>query len=103
MEPMKPMKAMEPMKPMAPMKPQQAWWPEGLGTPASTGSQDDLKYAYFADARRLAVQSGGRTTVYDTADHQIGGVSQQRQGKDGRATFTSQHGDVSLDQLKIVS
>ena len=41
-------------------------------------------------------------TVYDTLDHQIGGVSQQ-QGSGGSLTFTSQYGTVSISQLPIVS
>jgi hypothetical protein len=41
-------------------------------------------------------------TVYDTLDHQIGGVSQQ-QGSGGSLTFTSQYGTVSVSSLPIVS
>jgi hypothetical protein len=103
MKPMTPMKPMEPMKPMQPMRPQERWWPADLGEPSATGSQNDLRYAYFSDARRLAVQEGGKTTLYDTADHRIGGISQQQQNNDGGATFTSQHGDVALQDLKIVN
>jgi hypothetical protein len=100
---MSPMKPMEPMKPMAPMKPMEKWWPDGLGEPNATGSQNDLKYAYFSQSRRLAVQKGGKTELYDTGDHRIGGVSQRQQNNDGGATFTSQNGDVRLDELKVVN
>jgi hypothetical protein len=96
------MKPMTPMKPMEPMKPQPQWWPDGLGEPSATGSQNDLRYAYFSASRRLAVQRGGRTTLYDTGDHGIGGVSQQQHNGDGGATFTSQNGDVRLDDLTVV-
>ena len=41
-------------------------------------------------------------TVYDSLDHQIGGVSQQ-QGSGGSLTFTSQYGTVSVSNLPIVS
>jgi hypothetical protein len=85
------------------MRPQERWWPADLGEPSATGSQNDLRYAYFSNARRLAVQKGGKTTLYDTADHRIGGVSQHQQNNDGGATFTSQHGEVALQDLKIVS
>ena len=78
-----------------------AWWPEGLGTPASAGSQNEARYAYFPQARRLAVQSGGRTTVYDTGEHRIGGVAQQ-QSSGSSLAFTSQHGPVRLDSLREV-
>ena len=78
------------------------WWPAELGTPSATGSQNNVRYAYFADARRLAVDSGGRVTVYDTLGHRIGGVSQQ-QGGGASVTFTSQHGTVDLESLPVVS
>ena len=97
------MKPMTPMKPMEPIKPQEPWWPDHLGQPNATGSQNDLQYAYFSAARRLAVQKGGATTLYDTGVHRIGGVSQRQHNNDGGATFTSQEGDVSLDNLRIVS
>lgn len=78
------------------------WWPAELGIPSTTGSQNNVRYAYFAEARRLAVDSGGRVTVYDTLDHRIGGVSQQ-QGGSTSVTFTSQHGTVDLANLPVVS
>lgn len=103
MKPMTPMEPMKPMSPMKPMEPQEQWWPDGLGQPNATGSQNDLRYAYFADSHRLAVQQGRRTTLYDTGDHRIGGVSQRQQKNDGGATFTSQDGDVALHDLEVVN
>jgi hypothetical protein len=78
------------------------WWSEELGTPSATGSQNNLRYAVFPDKRRLAIDMGGRVTVYDTADHQIGGFSQQQSGN-ASLSFTSQHGLVRLADLAIVS
>jgi hypothetical protein len=78
------------------------WWPADLGSPTATGSQNNVRYAYFADARRLAVDSGGQVRVYDTLDHRIGGFSQQ-QGSGGSILFTSQHGTVELAALPLVS
>ena len=78
------------------------WWPADLGSPNSTGGQNNLRYAYFGDARRLAVDLNGDITVYDTLDHQIGGVSQQ-QGYGASFTFTSQYGVVSVESLPIIS
>jgi hypothetical protein len=78
-----------------------SWWPAGLGSPNSVGGQNNVRYAYFAGARRLAVDVNGHVTVYDTLDHQIGGVSQQ-QGVDSSVTFTSQHGTVSVASLPVV-
>ena len=101
MEPMKPMEPMEPMKPMKPMDPPASdWWPDGLGNPASSGAQNDLRYAFFPDRQRLAIEQNGKVTQYDTGDHKISGVSQQQSGSGGTPRFTSQHGDVDLGSLK---
>lgn len=77
------------------------WWPAELGAPSSTGSQNNLRYAYFPEARRLAVDIAGKLTVYDTLDHQIGGVSQQ-QSSDASFTFVSQRGTVRLSDLPVI-
>lgn len=82
--------------------PRDHWWPKDLGAPNSTGSQNNVRYAYFADARRLAVETGGEVWLYDTLDHQIGGFSQQ-QGMGSSIIFTSQYGTVNLGTLPVVS
>ena len=99
MEPMKPMRPMKPMEPMKSMGGGEAWWPEELGAPASSGSQDGLRYAFFPDRRRLLVERDGRLTAYDSGDHRIGGV---RQAGGGTATFTDGDGTVDLGDLKTV-
>jgi hypothetical protein len=77
------------------------WWPEGLGAPGSVGAQNDLRYAFFPASRRLVIDQGGRVTVYDTAEHQLSGFSQQ-QSSDRSLSFTSQHGLVRLADLTVV-
>jgi hypothetical protein len=79
-----------------------SWWPAELGTPNATGEQNGLRYAYFAQARRLVVQTGEVMRVYDTLDHRICGFAQQ-QGTNSRFTVTSQHGDVDLASLPVIS
>jgi hypothetical protein len=79
------------------------WWPGDLGSPSSSGGQNDSRYAYFPQARRLAVQNGGQVTVYDTLDHNIGGVQQQQGGPYGSQSFTSQFGTFTVDSLPVVS
>ena len=79
-----------------------SWWPSELGQPSSQGAQNNLSYAIFPQARRLAVNLNGSVTVYDTGDHLIGGVGQQQSG-DASWTFTSQYGTVYLNQLPVVS
>jgi Short C-terminal domain len=78
------------------------WWPGDLGRASSTGAQNGVRYAYFAQARRLAIEIGGKVTVYDTLDHQIGSFSQQ-QSHGGSFTFSSQYGLVDVATLPIVS
>jgi hypothetical protein len=80
------------------------WWPEGLGHAASTGSQNNLRYAFFPETRRLAIDLGGSVKIYDTRDHRIGGFSQQQSGGQS-LSFTSQHGLVdraSLEEVALV-
>ena len=78
------------------------WWPQELGPPSAIGSQNTVRYAYFANSHRLAVTNGGQPWVYDTLDHQIGGFGQQ-QGGGQSITFTSQFGTVNLSTLPVVS
>lgn len=81
--------------------PEANWWPTDLGVPNATGSQNNVKYAYFANICRLAVKTGSQVWVYDTLNHQIGGFSQQ-QGGGSSITFSSQFGTVSLASLPVV-
>lgn len=73
-----------------------AWWPAGLGSPSSAGAQNGLRYAYFPEIRRLAIESGTGVALYDTGEHHISGVSQA----DGDLRFTGPQGSVALDTLK---
>ena len=74
------------------------WWPSDLGIPGSTGAQNNLRYAYFPDRRRLALDVNGQVSIHDTGEHLITGFAQQQSG-DQSLTFTSQHGVVRLDSL----
>jgi len=78
------------------------WWPADLGMAGSTGGQNNLRYAYFPGARRLAIDVNGQVTVYDTGEHQIGGFSQQQSG-DQSITFTSQFGLVRVADLPQIN
>ena len=108
MEPMKPMLPITHLQPMRPMKPLQpvkgAWWPRALGEATSIGSQNDLHYAYFDHAGRLAVMEGDGATVkvYDTGGKRINGVS-QRQGSGRTLQFCTSAGAVEIGQLRQVS
>ena len=99
MRPMKPMEPMKPMKPMEPMDFGDPWWPSDLGEPSSTGGQNDMRYAFFPEKHRLLIERDGKRTTYDSGDHEINGVSQQNSGS---PTFSTQSGEVRLDELKVV-
>jgi len=83
--------------------PGNAWWPAELGTPSSSGGQNDARYAYFPQSRRLAILHNGKIKLYGTLNHQIGGVQQQQGGYSGSLTFSSQYGTFSVDSLPSVS
>jgi hypothetical protein len=78
------------------------WWPTDLRWPNSTGAQNNVRYAHFAQARRLVIEVNGSVTVYDTLDHQIGGFSQQ-QSVGGTLSFSSQYGLIDVANLPVVS
>ena len=87
------------MAPMtfAPMASMEAWWPPELGTPSSTGAQNDLRYAVFPASRRLAVDRNGRVSVHDLGDLRISGCSQASGG--GEVHFTTNSGTIALSSL----
>ena len=109
---MKPMEKMKPMTPLEPMKPMHGfdsapkdrWWPEDLGdAPNSAGGQNEMRYAYFADKNRLAVDEGnGKINVYDTAGHTVSGVQQHQSGSDRKVVFSNEKGELDLGSLKRV-
>lgn len=78
-----------------------SWWPQWLGSPSSTGAQNDSAYAVFPSHRRLAIKDGEGVHLYDTGDHFISGVGQQ-QGSNTGLTFSSQYGSFSVSSLRRV-
>ncbi|AOW11545.1 hypothetical protein LPB72_22655 [Hydrogenophaga crassostreae] len=78
------------------------WWGPDLKWPNSAGGQNGMRYAWFSQARRLAMEVNGQVIIYDTLDHNIGGVSQQQSGGYS-VTFSSQYGYVDLASLPVIS
>jgi hypothetical protein len=76
------------------------WWPADLGVPSAAGGQNEARYAIFPGTRRLAIQIHGATKVFDTGEHQIGGVQQQQGGGYGSVSFTSQLGTFDVSSLR---
>lgn len=79
-----------------------SWWPSGLGVPASSGSDERLRYAYFPLKSRLVIERDETLTVYDTGDYQFRGAIQVNP-HDQTLTFASQRGRVALRELSIVA
>lgn len=84
------------------MLPSNNWWPEELGAPSAAGAQNDVRYAFFPGTRRLAIQIGGVTRVFDTGEHHVGGVQQQQGGGYGSVVFTSQLGTFGVSSLRDI-
>jgi hypothetical protein len=77
------------------------WWPEELGSPTSSGAQNDMRYACFPERRRLAIRRGGRVTVYDTGHYRLTGFSQQ-QSTSQDLMFSGPDGTVTTDRFRVV-
>jgi hypothetical protein len=78
------------------------WWPAGLGHASATGAQNGMRYACFPESHRVAVEQGGKVTLYDSGDHRISGVSQQ-QSSSQDLTFSSQKGTIRATDLPVVN
>ncbi len=96
------MEPMEPMRPMKPMAGGETWWPEDLGQPSTSGSQNGMRYAFFPQKQRLLIEQAGELATYDSGDHRISGVSQQ-DSAERSLSFTSQNGQVNLDELSKIA
>ena len=88
---------------MAPMQGRGSgnWWPDDLGSPASSGAQNDMRYACFPERKRLAIERGGKVTVYDTGHYRLTGFSQQ-QSTTQDLVFSGPDGTVRTDSFRIV-
>jgi len=84
-----------------PLSAGESWWPAAFGHPASNGSQNGIRYAYFPQQDRLLIQLAGAIRAFDTKGKRITGVSQQ-QGHGTDLRFSGPAGDVSLHDLRHV-
>lgn len=101
MQPMQPLQPMQPFQPMQPIQPSPTWWPAELGTPNASGSQDEVRYAYFSEAGRLAVDLNGTINLYDVQDQPITGLAQG--SSKGDPVFVTPEGLLSLSSLRPVA
>jgi hypothetical protein len=82
--------------------PRAAWWPAELGTPSSTGAQNDIRFAYFRDRERLVIEDKGTLSIYDTHGLAIHGIGQQQGSGQGEIVLSTSGGPVRLSELPRV-
>jgi hypothetical protein len=78
-------------------------WPSELGIASTSGSSAEMRYAYFPQNRRLAVEWNGVVTIYDTAEYQFRGMLQAHSAETLGTSILTQRGRVRLTDLVIVS
>ncbi|MBC7807865.1 MAG: SHOCT domain-containing protein [Akkermansiaceae bacterium] len=78
---------------------------KSVHSPSAAGSQNGIRYAYFAADDRLVIERDGVEKTYDATGYPITGVAQdQATGASATLRFTTKNGDVvNLDTLKQVS
>jgi hypothetical protein len=79
------------------------WWPAELGAPSSSGAQNDMAYAYFPAAARLALKNGSQVQLFDTTGFSIFGVSQQQGGPAQTLVFATDRGPMSTLQMPLIA
>jgi len=78
------------------------WWPAGLGSPASSGAQNDLRYAFFPGPRRLAIQQGFVTLSNRECEKPPSRViSSDRNGRTPRAHRRGSKGSVGMGGCEV--
>jgi hypothetical protein len=83
------------------MQAPEPWWPPDMGSPASSGAQNGLRYAFFRDKRRLIIEREGHSATYETGDFDINGISQVDAGSSS-VELSSQNGAIKLSELQVV-
>jgi len=78
------------------------WWPAELGAPSTSGAQNDMAYAYFPAASRLALKNGSLVQLFDTSGFSIYGVSQQQGGPSQTLVFATDRGPMSTLQMPLI-
>ena len=78
-------------------------WPSELGIASTTGTSAEMRYAYFPQNRRLAVELRGVVTIYDTAEYQFRGMLQAHSAETVGTSILTQRGRVRLTDLVTVS
>jgi len=84
----------------------QITWPAHFGQPSCSGQSNNLRYAFFPQVRRLAIDCNGQRKIYDTLDHNISSISSASANSGNRnmqiLQLLSQYGSVDLNNLPVV-
>jgi hypothetical protein len=70
---------------------------------STSGTSPEMRYAYFPQIRRLAVEWRGVITIYDTAEYQFRGMLQAHSAETVGMSILTQRGRVRLTDLVTVS
>jgi hypothetical protein len=70
---------------------------------STSGTSPDMRYAYFPQNRRLAVEWQGVLTIYDTAEYQFRGMIQAHSAETVGISILTQRGRVRLTDLATIS
>jgi hypothetical protein len=78
------------------------WPPTSLRRPTISGAHGTLKFAFFADKRRLLIESEGSLQIFDCGAHQIREVD-EIVGERPTLEFISQNGRHPICELKLIN
>jgi hypothetical protein len=79
------------------------WLPSLLRRPSVSGATGDVKFAFFADKRRLLLEHAGQWMLYDCGVHWIKGVSILPNADLSSMVLLSQRGDLCIEALRPLS
>ena len=92
------------VRPLRPLQPvSNSTWPSELGIASTSGTSAEMRYAYFPQNRRLAVEWRGVITIYDTAEYQFRGMLEGHPAENVGISILTQRGRVRLTDLVTVS
>ena len=79
-----------------------SWPPPQLRRPTSSGTHGNVKFAFFADKKRLLIETDGALQIFDSGAHQIREVDEPG-GERPTVEFISQNGRHPICELRLLS
>ncbi|MDQ7026023.1 MAG: hypothetical protein Q9P01_01710 [Anaerolineae bacterium] len=81
-----------------------SWWPEHYGQdPEKTGNVTGMRFAYFAQQRRLILSQGLRNRIFDTGDYNVQNVVAGQESGFFNLIVLTIEGDIQLADLPEVA